>query len=262
MSDALNRLVHCLNQLDTIAIAVSGGVDSMTLAHVAHSRSSAKTTMFHAISPAVPDHATARVRHHAGVYGWDLHVVGAGEFDDPDYVRNPVNRCYFCKSNLYGRLSAETHATLCSGTNTDDLGDFRPGLRAADEQNVRHPFVEADIDKAGVRQIASTLGLGDLAELPAQPCLSSRVETGLPIVADQLALIDRLEQRLASALGPGDIRARMTHDGVRVEVPAHLIPETQSIQDDLVSEISAAGYRLAGIAPYKRGSAFLRDATT
>ena len=99
---------------------------------------------------------------------------------------------------------------ICSGTNTDDLGDFRPGLGAAKERLVRHPFVEAGVDKAAVRALARHHGLTDLAELPAQPCLASRVETGLPIIADQLDLIDRVERQTANALGAGDIRCRVT----------------------------------------------------
>ena len=259
MSDALERLIHVLDGIGDVAIAVSGGVDSMTLAHVAHARSTARAEMFHAVSPAVPEHATDRVRDHAAAHGWVLHVVGAGEFEDPDYLKNPVNRCYFCKSNLYGRLRASTDAALCSGTNTDDLGDFRPGLRAADEKTVRHPFVEAGIDKPGIRTIASGFGLADIADLPAQPCLASRVETGLPIQAEQLALIDRIEREVADQIGPGDIRARMTRDGVRLEVPAAELEATRALSDGIAARIAAAGHRFAGIAPYRRGSAFLRD---
>lgn len=257
MTEALNRLRTVLNDMGEIAIAVSGGVDSMTLAHVAHG--TGKAAMFHAISPAVPPVATQRVQDHAARHGWELHVVGAGEFDDPDYLKNPVNRCYFCKTNLYGRLRAATDATICSGTNTDDLGDFRPGLRAADEKSVRHPFVEAGIDKAGIRAIASTFELGDIADLPAQPCLASRVETGLPILADQLELIDAIEREVSDVIGPGDIRARMTRDGVRLEVPEAQLSNAESLADALKTRIAAQGHRFAGIAPYRRGSAFLRE---
>lgn len=259
MSDALDRLINVLDGIGDVAIAVSGGVDSMTLAHVAHASPTARAEMFHAVSPAVPKHATDRVRDHAAAHGWALHVVGAGEFKDPDYLKNPVNRCYFCKSNLYARLRASTDATLCSGTNTDDLGDFRPGLRAADEKTVRHPFVEAGIDKAGIRAIAAGFGLADIADLPAQPCLASRVETGLPIVAEQLALIDRIEREVADQIGPGDIRARMTRDGVRLEVPMDELEATRALSDGIAASIAAAGHRFAGIAPYRRGSAFLRE---
>jgi uncharacterized protein len=242
-----------------IAIAVSGGVDSMTLAHVAHG--TGKAQMFHAISPAVPPLATQRVKDHASQHNWSLHIVGAGEFEDPDYLKNPVNRCYFCKTNLYGRLRAATDATICSGTNTDDLGDFRPGLRAADEKSVRHPFVEAGINKSGIRAIAATFGLEDIADLPAQPCLASRVETGLPILADQLELIDGIERQVADAIGPGDIRARMTRDGIRLEVPEMQLAAAQALTKTLAVRITAHGHRFAGITPYKRGSAFLRELT-
>lgn len=259
MTEPLDRLIEVLDSIGDIAVAVSGGVDSMTLAHVAHARSTATAEMFHAVSPAVPEHATARVREHAARHGWTLHVVGAGEFEDPDYLKNPVNRCYFCKTNLYARLRAATDATLCSGTNTDDLGDFRPGLRAADEKSVRHPFVEAGIDKDGIRTIAAGFGLDDIADLPAQPCLASRVETGLPILADQLTLIDRIERQVAERIGPGDIRARMTHDGVRLEVPEADLASANALADNIGAQVAAAGHRFAGIAPYRRGSAFLRE---
>ena len=257
MSEALDRLKTVLDSIGQIAIAVSGGVDSMTLAHVAHAMGNAQ--MFHAVSPAVPPLATQRVKDHATQHGWDRNIVGAGEFEDRDYLKNPVNRCYFCKTNLYGRLRAATDATICSGTNTDDLGDFRPGLRAADEKSVRHPFVEAGIDKAGIRAIAATFGLEDIADLPAQPCLASRVETGLPILADQLTLIDAIERQVAEAIGPGDIRARMTRDGIRLEVPEAQLPYAETLTDTLAARIAAQGHRFAGIAPYQRGSAFLRE---
>ena len=257
MSDALTRV---LNDIGEVAIAVSGGVDSMTLAEFAH-RTAVPATMFHAVSPAVPGHATDRVRRHAAARGWDLQVVGAGEFDDPDYVANPVNRCYFCKSNLYSRLRAATDAVICSGTNLDDLGDFRPGLTAAAERDVRHPFVEASIDKNGVRALARSLGLDDVADLPAQPCLSSRVETGIAIDAEALALVDRIERRLTGLLGPGDIRCRVTRQGLRIELPSERIDAFRPLDRRMIeAEIVASGHRLAGIAPYRRGSAFVHGA--
>lgn len=257
MPDAV--LTRILEEIGDVAVAVSGGVDSMTLAEAAH-RSAARAAMFHAVSPAVPPAATDRVRRHARMHGWDLHVVGAGEFEDPAYRANPVNRCYFCKSNLYARLRSATDAVICSGTNTDDLGDFRPGLTAAAEKGVRHPFVEAGIDKAGIRAMARASGLDDLAELPAQPCLSSRIETGLAIDPDDLAMIDRVERWLTERLGPGDIRCRVTRSGLRIELPPPQIAALAApMRAGLEAEITASGYRLAAIAPYRRGSAFLQE---
>ncbi len=246
-----------LRDIGEVAIAVSGGVDSMTLAYVAQ-ESGARVEMFHAVSPAVPEAATARVKAHAEVAGWRLRIIGAGEFDDPEYLKNPVNRCYFCKSNLYTRIRAATDAVICSGANTGDLGDYRPGLGAAAEQNVRHPFIEAGIDKPVIRALAAERGLADLADLPAQPCLASRVETGIAINADDLALVDAVETRLAAQLGAGDIRCRVTHSGVRVELPENALGADMTGIEDMVK---ATGRVFAGAALYKRGSAFLRDAS-
>lgn len=258
---ALAAVETALEGAAPAAIAVSGGVDSMTLATIAQRRLGPRAAMFHAVSPAVPPHATARVEDHARRQGWALTVLGAGEFDDPDYLKNPVNRCYFCKSNLYARLrdGAGAGAVLCSGANLDDLGDFRPGLAAAAERGVRHPLVEAGVDKAMVRALAARLGLDDLAELPAQPCLSSRVETGLAIEAADLALIDRVEQGLRADLAAagitGDIRCRLTRAGLRLELP-EAAPQAAIAAARAV--IEAAGRPFAGAGPYRRGSAFLR----
>src|SRR3954471_25073983 len=177
------RLIDALDRHPELVIAVSGGVDSMTLAYIAHRFSRSAVSMLHAVSPAVPPHATARVRSHAERWGWALTVTDAGEFEDPRYRANPADRCYFCKSNLYDLVRSVYQGTVASGTNLDDLGDYRPGLKAASQRVVVLPFVEAEIDKATVRDIAHRHGLDDLAELPAQPCLSSRVETGIAIDA-------------------------------------------------------------------------------
>ena len=254
MTDALKAILQDIND---VAIAVSGGVDSMTLAYLA-AESGVRAEMFHAVSPAVPKSATARVKEHAEAAGWTLHIVGAGEFDDPDYLKNPVNRCYFCKSNLYTRIRTATDAIICSGANTGDLGDYRPGLGAAAEKNVRHPFIEAGIDKPAIRALAAERGLTDLADLPAQPCLASRVETGIAINADDLALVDAVETRLAARLGAGDIRCRVTHSGVRVELPKGALGADLT---DIAEMVNATGRIFVGAAPYQRGSAFLRDAS-
>ncbi len=111
-----------------------------------------------------------------------------------------------------------TEATVLSGTNTDDLGDYRPGLKAAEAASVIHPYIEALIDKATIRSIASNLGLNDLAELPASPCLSSRVETGNPINARWLGVIEKVEKDLALELSPGTVRCLLREDQVVVEL--------------------------------------------
>lgn len=247
-----------------VAIAVSGGVDSMTLAYVAHRVLGAQATMYHAISPAVPASATARVRSYARTNGWGLQIIDAGEFDNKDYVANPSNRCYYCKSNLYGSIASRTGATIVSGTNLDDLNDWRPGLGAADEHAVRHPFVEAGIDKAGVRAIARDIGLDDISALPAAPCLSSRVETGIPIQAPGLRFIDAAEQLVRNRVNARSVRCRIRKQGIVIELDADVHKQLSGHQLQQISnEISrlAVSHRISGaiaFAPYKMGSAFLR----
>ncbi|MCB8877747.1 adenine nucleotide alpha-hydrolase family protein [Acidisoma silvae] len=244
-----------LDQYEGLAVAVSGGVDSMTLAHVAHRRL-ADVIMVHAVSPAVPDHATARVRAHAAREGWNLIVTGAGEFGDPRYRLNPVNRCYFCKTNLYARIAQVTDKTIASGANLDDLSDYRPGLTAAAEHGVVHPYVLAGMNKVAVRAFARSYDLAEIAELPAQPCLSSRVETGLAIRAEDLAFIDRME-RLLAATSPktANIRCRITHAGVVIEGDPGL--------DEAVAKALCLdeGRSYGGLRPYRRGAAFLHEVT-
>ena len=261
LDQRLSGLVAVLDRHAELAIAVSGGVDSLTLARFAGGLDRLEVRVVHATSAAVPPAATDRVRRHAREAGWDLQVVDAGEYDDPDYRRNPLDRCFHCKSKLYARIRGLTDAPIASGTNLDDLGDFRPGLAAAREHGVVHPFVEAGIDKATVREIATHLGLRDIAQLPAQPCLASRVETGIAIDARDLEFIGSVEDAVAGVVGPGDIRCRITADGVRLELPPALLARTAGAAerlDRLVGEMCAAhGRRYAGRRGYRRGSAFL-----
>ncbi len=246
-------------------IALSGGIDSITLMRVAAEVRSAPTIAVHAVSAAVPAEATARCRDLTAQYNWQLLQIDAGEFNDNQYVSNPVNRCYYCKSNLFDSITAELHGdcSIATGTNTDDLGDYRPGLKAAGDRDVWQPYVEAGIDKQTIRSLASRFGLGELSRLPAQPCLSSRIETGIRINIDDLGFVHGIERRLAELLGPGDIRCRIVSDGVVVQLPADSVVFSSVAQrqpvEELVTKLCEESARnLAGIEPYKKGSAFLR----
>jgi uncharacterized protein len=262
MHAALVRLETTLVRYTRLAIAVSGGVDSMTLASVAHSVLGNETLIVHAMSPAVPAEASERVSVYAQRFGWPLKLVDAGEFADDRYRSNPVNRCYYCKTNLYARLQDVWDGPIASGANLDDLGDYRPGLLAASEKQVVHPLIDACIDKSTVRAIARYRHLDDVAELPAQPCLSSRVETGLAITAADLVFVHRIERHLANVLGTGDLRCRITAAGVRIEVPEPVRQEYAAQWPSLCAQlerlIAEDGRTLAGYTEYHRGSAFLQ----
>jgi len=262
-NEQADALASVLREWRRIAVAVSGGVDSMTLAAFAHQLGDVEVEMFHAVSAAVPSSATARVRRHAEAQRWRLHLIDAGEFADPDYRANPVNRCFYCKTHLYGAIVARTDAVVVSGTNTDDLTDYRPGLRAADTHRVQHPYVAAGLDKAGVRAIARVLGLTDVAELPAAPCLASRIETGIPIVARTLGIVDEIETAIRAAINPEAVRCRVRTDKVVIELDAAALSRLSETERTRIAAQAMAAWTAGGRNPlriefssYRRGASF------
>jgi uncharacterized protein len=260
----LQTLERLLQDLGAVAVAVSGGVDSMTLACLSGRTLGSASVMFHAVSPAVPPEATARVSRYAAQEGWCLHLIEAGEFADTRYLNNPLDRCFYCKTHLYQSIAQRTRATIISGANQDDLNDYRPGLIAASHYGVRHPLIEAGIDKATLRTLARQLGLTELAELPSSPCLSSRVETGLRIQATVLTLIHQVERLVARELQPQTVRCRIRHHGIAIELDqGSLVALLAGDQNYLLSAVETLCQRAGlepflGFEPYRTGSAFLR----
>ena len=144
------RLATVLSNIGgRLAVAVSGGVDSVTLATFAHGGDGSRVEIFHAVSAAVPREATERVKRLAADHGWRLRIVDAREFTDANYLANPVDRCFFCKTNLYGCIARQNDAQILSGANLDDLREYRPGLEAAKRHSVRYPYLEAESTKRG-----------------------------------------------------------------------------------------------------------------
>jgi uncharacterized protein len=262
-SSAIDALDRVLGGFPAIAVAVSGGVDSLTLATLAHRRMTAPVAMFHAVSAAVPAEATERVRRLGAREGWTLSLVDAAEFSDPQYRANPVNRCFHCKSHLYDAIAGYTLYPIVSGTNLDDLGEYRPGLDAARSRAVRHPFVEAGIGKDCLRAIARSLGLGAIAELPASPCLSSRIETAIVIEPDVLELVHAIETFVRQATQAATVRCRVRAEGMVIELDAASLAglsagKEADIRANAQNFMDRRGrsYQLK-FEPYRNGSAFV-----
>ena len=261
----LESLHRILRQMSTFVIAVSGGIDSMLLSVIAGRMHGIDVQMFHAVSPAVPELATARVRRYADTENWRLQISEVGEFQDRRYIDNPSNRCFYCKLNLYGYLQSVLDHQIISGTNLDDLSDFRPGLQAAENFTVRHPYVEAEVSKSAIREMARHLQLTDLSELPASPCLSSRIETKIPIDAATLKAVDQSEIKIAELLNVDTIRCRVRQDRIVIELDSQILGDLdqtkkQSIQAVVQKSFSNDARHLPlRFAEYRMGSAFLRD---
>ncbi len=263
----LQRLNEVLEGTSPRLVACSGGVDSMLLATLAHRQKPQVTIVVHAVGPAVPAAASTRLKRWAHQEKWQLQLVNAGEFDDPQYLANPVNRCFHCKKNLYRTLrdirgQLDSSSVLLSGTNLDDLDDFRPGLEAAKEAAVRHPFVEASITKTQLREIARQSAL-PFADLPAAPCLASRLYTGTTVQADLLQLIDQTEEWIREQTGLAVVRCRVHQQKMRVEVEnPSLVENHPKFVLDLRARVLKASDLINSVVidpkPYQPGRAFVR----
>jgi uncharacterized protein len=264
VSDHLRRLETVIADIGPLAVAVSGGVDSMTLAVAAHRVLGDDARMLHAVSPAVPEDASSRVIEYANREGWRLDVIDAREFADADYVANPHDRCFYCKTSLYSTMADAVDCVLVSGTNSDDLGDYRPGLRAAADFGVRHPYVEAGMNKDAIRALARGFAMHELARLPASPCLSSRVETGLAIRPTVLDAIYRAERLVQGELKPTTVRCRVRRESIVIELDVESIrgldrPKADALQQEIGALMSTAGVtHPVSFQTYRMGSAFLR----
>ncbi|HEU5117711.1 MAG TPA: ATP-dependent sacrificial sulfur transferase LarE [Isosphaeraceae bacterium] len=243
-----DRLLETLKGYGRVAVAYSGGVDSAVVAQAAFLALGDETVAVTAVSDSLAsgelEEAEALVRQ----IGIRHRIIRTEEFADPNYLRNNPDRCYFCKSELYGRLSALVDDlgvdTIVSGANTDDSGDHRPGMKAAAERGVRHPLQECGLSKADVRALALAWGLPTW-DKPATPCLSSRIAYGEEVTPDRVKMIDQAEAWLRQQ-GLRLVRVRY-HKGdlARVEVPLEELPRLAApeVRTHLVKTFRDLGFR-------------------
>ncbi len=223
----LDNLKTIFKSMDCALIAYSGGIDSTLVAKIAYDVLGDRSLAITAVSPSLLPEELDEAQHQAQIIGIKHELIQTQEMDNPNYTSNPVNRCYFCKSELHDNLKAialqRGYSYLIDGVNADDLQDYRPGIQAAKERGVRSPLAEVGITKTEIRELTKKLGL-PWWDKPSQPCLSSRFPYGEEITIAKLQRVGRAEIYLRQ-LGYYNLRVRSSDDTARIELPATQIKD-------------------------------------
>ncbi len=227
LTKKLEELKNIFTEMEKALIAYSGGIDSTLVAKVAYDVLGDQALAVTAVSPSLLPEDLEDARIQAAVIGISHEEVNTNEMENKNYTSNPINRCYFCKSELHDTLKPlalkRGYSYVVDGVNADDLRDYRPGIQAAKERGARSPLAEVGISKFEVRQLAKKLHL-PWWDKPAQPCLSSRFPYGEEITVEKLQRVGKGERYLRD-LGFKNLRVRSEKDTARIELPAEQIKE-------------------------------------
>lgn len=220
------KLRHLMRQMGHVLVAYSGGVDSSYLAWVANDELAKDALSVTGISPSVSEYQKQQAQNIASQFGFNYLAIHTDEFSDSNYTANPKNRCYFCKSELFKKLSALAKERsidfVLDGANRDDRGDRRPGRKAAEEKNVRSPLDEVGLTKVEIRDLSYMKGIPTW-DKPASPCLASRVAYGVPVTIERLSKIEKAENLLRD-FGFVEFRVRDHGELARVEIAESELP--------------------------------------
>lgn len=258
LAKKLERLKSTIADYESAVIAFSGGVDSSLVCAVAHEVLRERAVAVTAVSPTYPPSEIDMAKEVAKRIGIRHLIIETDELDDPKFISNPINRCYFCKGELLGKLDKVRKKLgfkkILDGTNHDDLSDFRPGSRALKEFKVMSPLALAGIGKEEVRQLAADYGLPNF-DKPANPCLASRIPFGSGITLERLERIAKAEDFLRS-LGFQVVRVRDHGDLARVEVEKSELERAIKLSDEIVENLKRLGYTFVTIdlEGYRSGS--------
>lgn len=252
MSELAERLVDAIRSYGSCAVAFSAGVDSTVVAKAACLALGDRAVAVTGVSDSLAAGELDQARELAQLIGIRHEILSTGEMRDPNYLKNDSDRCYHCKTELYRQIEPVARklnlAVIANGANLDDRGDYRPGMIAAAEHEVRSPLIECGIGKEGVRSLAAEWGL-PIWDKPAAPCLSSRIAYGEQVTAQRLAMIDQAE-RFLRGLGLRELRVRYHRgDMARLEVPVEAIEKIcePEVRERIVAELRQLGFRYTTI---------------